>query len=123
MVHQPWLLALLIIALTTGCSRATPIPEGAQVVKVVITASDVRLDPTIVRPGEVYLVLEAPEEGSFAFVERKAAADATAGPLSEDALARVMRGRYPRDRNFRSRCRRMQRSTERSGSGPARPVR
>lgn len=92
MEHGRWLLVLLIIALAAGCSRATPIPDSAQVVRVVITASDVRLDPAIVRPGEVYLVLEAPAEGSFAFVERKSAADASPGPLSKDDLARLMRG-------------------------------
>lgn len=85
------LASLLLVALL-GCSRATPIPEGAQVVHVVITTSEVRLDPPTVRAGEVYLVLDAPVSGSFAFVERKAAADATPGPLSDDDLARLARG-------------------------------
>lgn len=83
---------VLLALLTSACGRATPIPDGAQVVHVVITASDVRLTPQTVRPGDVYLVLDAPWDGSFAFVERKAAADATHGPLTEDDLARLAVG-------------------------------
>jgi len=85
------LVSLLVVALL-GCSRATPIPEGAQVIHVVITSSEVRLEPPTVRAGDAYLALDAPVGGSFAFVERKAAADATPGPLPDDDLARLARG-------------------------------
>jgi hypothetical protein len=86
------LVGLLAIMLA-GCGRGqTPIPPGAQVVHVVATESEVRLDPTTVRSGDVYLVLDAPLDGGFAFVERKRTGDETPGPLSDDDLARLARG-------------------------------
>lgn len=85
------LVGLLAVVLV-GCSRATPIPAGAQQVHVVITGSEVRLDPATVRAGEVYLVLDAPLEGSIVFVQRKRTAAESPGPLSDDDLARLAQG-------------------------------
>ena len=51
-----------------------------------------RLDPATVRAGDVYLVLDEPLDGSFAFMERKRSADETPGPLSDDDLERVAHG-------------------------------
>jgi hypothetical protein len=85
-------VAVLGGGLVAGCSRATPIPDGAQVVHVVITESEVSLDPARVLPGDIYLILDAPRGGSLAFVEQKASADATPGPLTSDDLARLADG-------------------------------
>jgi hypothetical protein len=85
------LVGLLAIVLV-GCSRATPIPAGAQQVHVVVTESEVRLEPTTVHAGDVYLVLDAPPDGSFAFVEMQRTDEATPGPLTDDDIARLARG-------------------------------
>jgi len=62
----------LLAVLAVGCGRGQkPIPPGAQQVHVVVTRFDVRLDPATVRAGNVYLVLDAPEDGSYAFVQRQ----------------------------------------------------
>jgi hypothetical protein len=83
------LLACLVIA----CGRGqTPIPPGVQVVHVVATKSEVRLDPSSVHPGDVYLVLDEPMDGSFAFVERKRTAADSPGPLGDDDLERLANG-------------------------------
>jgi hypothetical protein len=82
----------LLAGVIAGCSRATPIPPGAQQVHVTVTESEVRLDPTTVHAGDIYLVLDAPPDGGFAFVARQRAADATPGPLTDDDLARLARG-------------------------------
>ena len=85
--------ALVGLLMLASCGRGqTPIPPGAQVVHVVATVSEVRLDPAIVRSGAVYLVLDAPLDGGFNFVERKRIADETPGPLSDDDLARLAHG-------------------------------
>ena len=81
-------LGILLLA----CNRATAIPAGAQQVHVTLTSSEVRLEPATVHAGEVYLVLDAPLRGSFAFVEQKSAAAASPGPLSDDDLARLASG-------------------------------
>jgi hypothetical protein len=83
--------ATLMIAVL-GCSRAEPIPGGANVVHIAIVGPEIRLEPAVVPAGDVYLVLDSPANGSFSFVEHKAAADAVPGPLSTDDLARLARG-------------------------------
>lgn len=86
------LVGLLTVVLV-GCGRGqTPIPPGAQQVHVVVTESEVRLDPGTVRAGDVYLVLDAPLDGSIVFVQRKRTAAATPGPLTNDDLARLAHG-------------------------------
>lgn len=74
-----------------GCTGHESIPSGAQQVHVVVTSSEVRLSPATARPGDVYLVLDSPEEGSISFVERMDASGA-AGPLTEDDLRRLADG-------------------------------
>lgn len=76
-----------------GCGpQATPIPPGAQVVHVVITGSEVRLEPATVHAGDVYLVLDAPAEGSLLFVQHQLAAGDAPGPLSDEALNQLAHG-------------------------------
>lgn len=96
-VMQPLKMSIIPIALLTslvvGCGRGqTPIPPGAQVVHVVATESEVRLDPASVQAGDVYLVLDEPVGGSFSFVERKRTAAETPGPLGDDDLERLAQG-------------------------------
>ena len=96
-VMQPLKMSIIPIALLTslvvGCGRGqTPIPPGAQVVHVVATESEVRLDPASVQAGDVYLVLDEPVDGSFSFVERKRTAAETPGPLGDDDLERLAQG-------------------------------
>ena len=75
-----------------GPGQAT-IPSGAQVVQVVATADLVRLDPSSIKAGDIYLQLDEPADGgSFMFVERKAEATDTPGPLTDDDLVRLARG-------------------------------
>ncbi len=83
----------LLAGVLIGCGRGqTPVPPGAQVVHVVATGSEVRLDPANVHAGDVYLVLDEPLDGSFAFVERKRTATDTPGPMSDDDLERLAHG-------------------------------
>jgi hypothetical protein len=83
----------LLAVVFAGCGRGqTPIPPGAQVVHIVLTESEVHIDPATVRSGDVYLVLDAPLDGGFNFVERQRSADETPGPLSDDDLERLAHG-------------------------------
>jgi hypothetical protein len=89
------ILVCLLAGGLMGCDQGPPIipiPPGAQVVHVVITESEVRLDPATVRAGDVYLVLDEPLVGSFLWVQRKRAADEAEGPLSNDDLERISHG-------------------------------
>jgi hypothetical protein len=54
---------ILLIAIVVGCATKTAIPSGAQTVNVVGTENAVRLDPTTVRAGDLYLVLDVPQRG------------------------------------------------------------
>ena len=85
-------IAGILIVVLMGCERATPIPAGAQEVHITITESGVRLIPATVSAGDVYLVVDAPPDGSVTFVERKDASDATPGPMSDADLERLRRG-------------------------------
>lgn len=94
---QPLRISIVPIALMTslvvGCGRGqTPIPPGAQVVHVVATETEVRVDPATVHAGDVYLLLDEPVDGSFAFVERQRTATETPGPLEDDDLERLANG-------------------------------
>jgi hypothetical protein len=60
-------LALLVSGIIRGHA---PIPTGAQQVVVEVTGSDVRLDPTSVNAGDVYLVLDTPRS-SVTFTEEE----------------------------------------------------
>jgi hypothetical protein len=94
MLHPAVVVRLCLMAtVLVGCgSGSTPIPAGAQEVHVVITESEVRLDPATVRAGDVYLVLDAPADGSIVFVEQQLTATETPGPLSDEALERLAGG-------------------------------
>ncbi len=82
----------LLAAVLVGCGRGQkPIPPGAQQVHVVVTGSEVRLDPATVRAGDVYVVLDTPRS-SVGFVERQRAATESPGPLSDNDLARLAGG-------------------------------
>jgi hypothetical protein len=80
--------AALATAVVTACDDHTAmrIPPGAQQVRVVGTGTEPRLDPPIVRAGDIYFVIDGPvifiQGGSVAPGEQS-------GPLSEDALARL----------------------------------
>lgn len=94
MVRQAWKLLrpVLVASLIAGCGPGhEPIPDRAQVIHIVATEIGVRLDPATVHAGDVYLVLDSPVDGSFSFVERQRAGE-TAGPLSDDDLARLAAG-------------------------------
>lgn len=86
------ILMLVSAAGLAGCGpERIPIPSGSQVVHVSISDAEVRLEPATVRAGDVYLVLDEPANGGFAFVERGAGPD-TFGPLSDDDLERLAQG-------------------------------
>jgi hypothetical protein len=85
------LLGLLTGALL-GCGRGqTSIPAGAQQVRVVVTGSEVRLEPATVRAGDIYLVLDTPGS-SVGFAQRQHTATETPGPLTDEDLDRLAHG-------------------------------
>lgn len=82
----------LLVGVLVGCGRGqTPIPPGAQQVHVVVTESELRLDPATVRAGDIYVVLDTPRS-SVGFVQRQRGPSETPGPLSDDDLARLAHG-------------------------------
>ena len=82
----------LLAGMVVGCEPGrTVVPPGAQEVHVVVTGSEVRLDPATARAGDIYLVLDTPRS-SVMFIERKSTAEETPGPLSDDNLARLVHG-------------------------------
>ena len=85
------LVGLLAVE-AAGCGRGqATIPPGGQEVHVVVTGAEVRLDPTVVRAGDVYVVLDTPGS-SVGFAQRQRTAAETPGPLGDDDLARLARG-------------------------------
>ena len=84
----------LLAGVLAGCNSRgnAPIPSGAQVVRVVATDSEVRLDPTTVHAGDVYLVLDEPLDGAFQFVGRIRTDATRPGPMSDDDLERIAHG-------------------------------
>jgi hypothetical protein len=77
----------LLIGLVAGCWRGqADVPAGATQVHVVVTATDVRLDPATVPAGDVYVVLETPRS-SVGFVRR-----ADGKSLTDAELARLATG-------------------------------
>lgn len=78
-------IVLLIVTLV-GCTTGTAIPPGAQTVNVVASDTAVRVDPTTVHAGNVYLVLAVPQRG----VELVSRGGSSARkPLGPDDLVRV----------------------------------
>jgi hypothetical protein len=80
-------LAAVVALVMTGCDLHTPmtISAGAQQVHIVVTESEVRLTPTTVQAGDVYLVLDGPGQG-FSFVTLGG------GPFDDEAIARLEQG-------------------------------
>ena len=87
-------LAGLILSVVAGCGQSQmTVAPGAQLVHLVATEIEVRLDVATVRAGDVFVQLDDPADGGlFTFVERKAAADETPGPLTDVDLERVAHG-------------------------------
>lgn len=86
-------IASLVLApfLFTACGPSTLVPADAQLVHVVVTQTDVRLQPATVRSGDIYLALEEPT-AAVVFVQRKATPSESPGPLSADDVSRVRSG-------------------------------
>jgi hypothetical protein len=87
MVRTLCAAASLVALVMTGCDLHTPvtIPAGAQQVHITVTEYEVRLAPTTVPAGDVYLVLDGPGQG-FSFVTLGG------GPFDEEAIARLEDG-------------------------------
>ena len=82
----------LLAGLLVGCGRGqTPVPAGAQQVHVVVTESEVRLNPATVRVGDVYVVLDTPGS-AVGFAQRQRAAPEMLGPFSNAELDRFAHG-------------------------------
>jgi hypothetical protein len=52
-------LSLLVMASIAGCERALVIPSDAQTVRATVTRDSVRLEPTTVHAGMVYLTVDS----------------------------------------------------------------
>jgi hypothetical protein len=90
-------LSALALAGLTACGSSGAIPADAQLVRVTVTQSEVRLEPASVRAGDVYMVLEGPiPAAAIVGREREDATGAgmafTPGPLNDADLARLERG-------------------------------
>jgi hypothetical protein len=89
-------LVALVAVLISVWGSPPRIPASAQVVHVVVTASEVRLDPPTVHAGNIYFVVEGPddpaEHAGFTFVSAGYGRDDTPLPLGDDAVARLARG-------------------------------
>ena len=81
----------LMVGVASGCGGLTSIPSGAQQVHIADTETSLDLQPSTVRAGEVYVVLDGPRQ-SVVLVMEKRTAEATPGPMSDDDLDRLSRG-------------------------------
>ena len=85
------LLGFLIGALV-GCGRGqTPIPAGAQEVHVTVSGARVDLEPSTVRAGDIFVVLDTPGSG-VGIAQRQRTASETPGPLTDADIARLAHG-------------------------------
>jgi hypothetical protein len=84
-------LSGLLGGVLAGCGPSTRVPADAQLVHVLVTPTEVRMDPTTARAGDIYLVLDAPTE-SVMLVKRKSTAEEAPGPMTIDDLARLAQG-------------------------------
>ncbi|MDQ2934086.1 MAG: hypothetical protein M3R49_03725 [Chloroflexota bacterium] len=95
-------LVALVVALVSVWGSPPRIPPGAQTVHIVVTASEVRLEPASVHSGPVYFVVDRPddpgEHAGFAFVSAGYGSQCPPCnaplPLSDDAVARLAQGDY-----------------------------
>ena len=89
-----WMSVALVglVGVLAGCGQsAATVPPGAQLVHLVATRSEVRLDVASVHAGDVFIQLDEPlDGGSFDFVGSTGAADP--GPLTDDDLERLAHG-------------------------------
>ena len=82
------LVATSIVTLLAGaCTPRTTIPAGAQQIRLVGTPTEVRLTPSTVRAGDVYVVIE----GTGALLVEKSDAPQATRPFTDDELADFIR--------------------------------
>lgn len=92
-------IAGLVAVVVMGWGSGPTIPPGAQVVHIVVT-EEVQLDPATVHAGEVYFVVEEPDDrtghAGFTFVSRGYGGHCCKDPLpmSDDDVARLAHGDY-----------------------------
>ena len=84
-------LMALMVALLSACEgQAATVPVGAQEVRVTTTATEVRLEPATVRAGDVYFVIEQPDDptghAGFSFVHR-GRGESDPLPMSDEDVA------------------------------------
>lgn len=91
-------LFLALLGTLGGCETATAIPGGAQQVEVDATGPAVILRPATVHAGDVYLVVDLPQNNpqgpSLVLVE------GTGGPLTDAAVARFTQTGDEQDKVF-----------------------
>jgi hypothetical protein len=91
-------LIALVLMLISVWGSPPRIAADAQVVHVVVTASEVHLDPATVHAGQVYFLVEGPddpaEHAGFAFVSAGYAEDSSPLPMTDRAVERLSRGDY-----------------------------
>ena len=73
----------IVASMLAACSSSTVIPPGAQQVRLVGSHAEVRLDPSAVRAGDVYFVVE----GLGALFIQKSGAPGEEGPFTDAELA------------------------------------
>lgn len=89
---MPILLVGLLALAAVACGRGqATIPPGATTVSVTLAGDEVRLEPSTVPAGDVYLVLDTPGM-SVSFAMGQDSAEATPGPLTDEALERLAGG-------------------------------
>ena len=87
-------IVTVLVAMLAGCGQGqVTVPSGAQLVHLVATQTEVRLNPATVHAGDVFIQLDEPlDGGSFTLVVGADSATATPGPLSDNDLARIASG-------------------------------
>ena len=83
-------IAAVLAVVVAGCGCTSPVPAGVQELHVVITSSEVRLNPSTVHRGDVYVVMDVP--CSHVRFLWRAGGPVEIAPLSDDDLARFRRG-------------------------------
>lgn len=83
-------MALLVLA---ACGRGqVPIPPEATEVHVTVADADVHLEPSSVRAGDTYLVLDEPLDGSFTLISGAGDASGARSSLTRAQLDGVASG-------------------------------
>ncbi len=83
----------LLLSLLIACGSATQVPPGAQTVHVAVVEGELRLEPSVVHPGDVYLVLSESANG-INFVHRSSDPGnphSAPLPVTEDDIRSVAR--------------------------------